>query len=298
MRQTDNKKSVLVTGSSGFIGHAITHALEKRGYRIVPFDKLEGYDVLDKSKLGEALKQVDGVIHLGSPSSVLDYFEDQEGFWNTTVVGLMNILELYKGRIVFPSTCTVYGQSLAAKENQRLPEPPNSYAAAKIECERLCFLHNLSGGDVKTVRIFTGYGPEEWIKKYPSPVTLFMKDMCNGTRPVIYGDGLQTKDFVFIDDIVNYLIEALETESQEKIFNIGTGVGSSFLKVIDLINKELGTNTKPIFSKKPQNRRFIQTIVANMDSSEKELKYKPSFSIEHGIKITIKKYLSLLNRFA
>lgn len=295
MRQTDNKKTVLVTGSSGFIGQALTLTLEKRAYNVVPFDKIDGYDVLDKSQLREALRQVDGVIHLGSPSSVLDYFEDQEGFWNTTVVGLMNILELYRGRVVFPSTCTVYGQSLAAKEDQRLPEPPNSYAAAKIECERLCFLHNLTGGDVKVVRIFTGYGPEEWIKKYPSPVMLFIKDMSNGTRPVIYGDGSQIKDFVFIDDIVNYLIEALETESQEKIFNIGTGVGSSFLKVIDLINKELGTSMKPIFSKEPQNRKFIRTIVADMDLSEKELKYEPSFSVEQGIKITIKEYLSSLH---
>lgn len=294
MRQTDSAKSVLVTGSSGFIGQALTQALEKRGYSVVPFDKIEGYDVLDKSNLGEALRQVDGVIHLGSPSSVLDYFEDQESFWNTTVIGLMNILELYKGRVVFPSTCTVYGQSLTAKESQCLLEPPNSYAAAKIECERLCFLHNLTGGDVKIARIFTGYGPEEWVKKYPSPVMLFIKDMCNGTRPIIYGDGSQIKDFVFIDDIVNYLIEVLETESQERIFNIGTSVGSSFLTIIDLINEALGTNTKPIFSKKPQNRRFIQTIVADMDLSINELKYAPSFSIEQGIKITTKKYLSSL----
>ena len=293
MRKVHSRKSILVTGSSGFIGKAITDILVDRGYDVIRFDRQEGNDVLDRARLKTALSHADGVIHLGSPSSMLDHLKDRTGSWNNAITGLVNILELYKGRIVFPSTCTLYGSSeFPASETLQLPEPSNPYAAVKVECERLCLLYNLKGRNSKIVRIFTGYGPEEWQKSYPSPVTNFIKEIYKGKNPSVYGDGTQVRDFVFIDDIVNCLVMVLETQSHEYIFNVGTGKATSFIEVIQLINRAMGIHSEPLFGKNDPPERYAQSIVADLTLSHLELGYKPSITIEEGIKRTVEAYIT------
>ncbi|HEV3471248.1 MAG TPA: NAD(P)-dependent oxidoreductase [Pyrinomonadaceae bacterium] len=279
--------SVLVTGSEGFIGGALSAGLKAAGYDVIPFDLRLGQDVTDEALLEAALAGADGVVHLGSPSSALMYVEGHEQAWSQSVAGLTNILKNFRGRVVFPSTCTLYGDSRQpVTEGRQLPHPPNAYAAAKVECERLCFLYNLKGADVKVLRIFTGYGPGEWYKgAYSSPLTRFLRYIAEGERPVVYGDGRQIRDFVFVDDIVAALIRALETDSEECLFNIGTGRGSSFLEVINLLNREVGARAEPYFVAPPAG--YVASVIADVGLARRELGYAPEVRLEEGVRRTV-----------
>jgi UDP-glucose 4-epimerase len=280
---------VLVTGSEGFLGRSVCRKLEVHGYEVVRFDKQLGQNVLEESHVKSVLRNGTAVIHLGAPCSALMFLESPQESWNETVSGMKNILEYCSGRIVLPSTCTVYGESRdPALEDRELPPPPNLYAAAKRECEKLCFLKNITGGDIKVLRIFTGYGPGEWSKgKYASPMMHFIQDILAGRQPKIYGDGTQVRDFIFIDDVVEFIVNATKTESKEVVFNVGTGRGTSLLAVLDMIKVRLGSNIQPEFVELPDG--YVGSIVADISRAMKELKYSARTDVEEGISKTIKR---------
>ena len=148
-------KRVLVTGSEGFIGRPICHKLLSLGYEVIPFDKRLGLDATRQEDVIKAASNANAVIHLGGPCSMLMFQENPQRSWIEAIKGMKNILRYCPGRIVFPSTGTLYGQSnLPVLEDKELPPPPNLYAAAKIECERLCFQAVSHGADVRILRIF------------------------------------------------------------------------------------------------------------------------------------------------
>ena len=223
-----------MTGSEGFIGRPICQKLISLGYEVMSFDRKLGQDATREEDVIKVASYAEAVIHLGGPCSMLMFQENPHRSWVETIRGMKNILRYCSGRIVFPSTCTLYGESLLpVREDKELPPPPNLYAAAKMECERLCFQAAIRGADVRILRIFTGYGPGELQKgPYASPLMHFARNMLSGQRPVVYGDGTQIRDFVHIDDIVEFLVRGLETRSRERLFNVGSGKGTSFLKVL------------------------------------------------------------------
>lgn len=281
-------KTVLVTGAAGFLGHAVAETLRRSGHGVISLDVRTGRDVLDKAAVETAVYGVGAVIYLAGPSSSLMYREEPARRWREAVRGLRNIMESFKGRIVFASTGTVYGDSITpAEEGRDLPPPPNLYAAAKLECERLCLLYNLKGGDAKIVRIFTGYGPGELTKGiYASPVWRFIEDIVRGVRPAVYGDGLQVRDFVFVHDIVTGLMRALQTDSREHVFNVGTGRGTRLLDLVHLISRQVGRSVDPILVEPPKG--YVASVVADVSLARRELGFSAGVAIEDGIRLTFR----------
>jgi nucleoside-diphosphate-sugar epimerase len=281
------QKKILVTGSDGFLGKAVCSALGNKNYSVVSYDLVAGQNILYTEQLKEALYEIDGVIHLAAPCTPSMFYQDLTSAWNNAVVGMSNLLALYQGRIVFPSTCTLYGDfQFPVKENFKLPLPPNYYAASKVECERLCFLNNIKGGDCKVARIFTGYGAEEQKCEYASPVFKFIQSISKGEQLFIYGDGKQVRDFIFVDDIANALVSILETKSTEVIFNIGTGNGTSFLEILELLKQEMGSVFQPVFQSSPKG--YVSSIVADISLARRELGFNPTVSIQEGIRKIIR----------
>lgn len=207
-----------INGDCGFIGSALVKELDKIMTR-VDFNDHPDY-----------------VFHFGSPSSQRQFDEDYHCV-TETVEGFMEIAEYcrrHRAKLIFPSSSTVY--------DNKLP-----YARTKSALEDLVEAYKV---DYLALRIFAGYGPDERHKRdYASPIYQFCRDIVNNRQPIVYGDGTQTRDFVYIDDIVKTIIKNVDKSG---IIDIGTGNPHSFNEVISMINQANHTDIKPIYVGKPQ----------------------------------------------
>lgn len=227
-------------GRNGFIGGALAKKLE--------FNTLPDRD----SKR---------IFFFSSPSSVM-LFDKNIGYCIRETIGqFISLLDLVKetgAYLIYPSSATVNNKN-------------NSYARCKSAIEEL---HLAYGVKALGLRISAGYGiGEEHKGEYASVIYQWLKMMMKGERPVIWGDGTQTRDFIYIDDIVDNIIELANKETTG-IVEIGTGVNTSFNEVIRIINKVLGKNIEPIYIGKP--KQYIQ------DTPVKAVPCK--ISLEEGIK--------------
>lgn len=279
---------VLVTGSAGFLGRTVTAALGKNGYRVQGYDLRTGQDVLDLDQLRWAAAGAVAIVHLAAPCSARMFSEAPEACWTATIAGMRNVLACARCRVVLPSSGTVYGDNPeAAREDSALPIPANLYANAKLECERLCLAHVVRGGDVRILRIFTGYGPDERLKGvYASPVMQFLRAVDAGRRPAIYGDGRQTRDFIFVTDIAECVHRVIATSSAEHVFNVGTGTPTSFLDLLEMVSARAQWLGDAEFVSPPAG--YVGSILADTTLLSGELGYRPTTSLEVGLDLTFR----------
>lgn len=236
---------MLITGGDGFIGKNFS------GIRV----------------LADNLPQrghFDYFLHFGSPSSQILFNEDSSCI-KDTIVDFIKVVEFCKKKhvkLIFPSSGTVYNNN-------------NAYSHTKFALEEIAKAY---GVNHLAIRIFAGYGAGEAHKKdYASIIYQWIKQMKNGISPEIYGDGEQTRDFVYIDDIVKTIKESFDKTG---VMDIGTGVNTPFNSIIGIINEELGTFIKPVYIKTPKN--YIKdTVCLNP--------LKEFISVREGIKLMCQK---------
>jgi UDP-glucose 4-epimerase len=280
--------TILVTGSEGFLGRPLVSRLRSLGAGVIPYDLKIGKDVLDRPALEAAVRTVDGVIYLAGPSSSLHFLEDEHRSWMVAYHGLENTLRMLRGRIVYASTATIYGASQTpVSETAALPLPPNRYAASKLLGEHLCLRYLENGADPRIVRIFSGYGVGEERKGDYASIVARCATAANTSKPLpdLYGDGSQVRDFVFVDDVVEGLILALRTTSPRRIFNIGTGRGTSFHRVLEVVGESFGTKLEPRHATAPTG--YVASVVADITVAQRELGYTPSVDVVEGIRRAI-----------
>lgn len=241
--------SCTITGIDGFIGKSLKDRLEREGWKIYR----------------NIRPDVDYVFLFGAASSHEQFKENMDRCYEDTINTFMSALQFcrdHKIKLIYPSSITVLTK-----------ETPYAHCKAALE--------EIQAGydtDSLGLRIACGYGPNEEHKDYYASVAYkFCKDMKEGRRPVIWGDGRQTRDFIYQDDIADWIYK-LATTSKNKIEEISTGNSTSFLELVKAINKVLGTNIKPTFIKKPV--KYIQNNV-----STKPRKCK--ISLEEGLRRTI-----------
>lgn len=134
---------------------------------------------------------------------------------------------------------------------------------------------------------FSVYGPNEWHKKtYANNISQFLWDMEKGKSPEIYGDGTQTRDFTFVEDVVQANILAMKSDNKLGLYNVGTGIETSFNQVIQLLNKHLKSSIKSTYHTNPI-KHYVYRTLADISRAAKELGYKPKWSIDEGIKSLI-----------
>ncbi|HSB47807.1 MAG TPA: NAD-dependent epimerase/dehydratase family protein [Candidatus Bilamarchaeum sp.] len=298
---------ILVTGALGFVGSNITERLVGEGHEVVALDNMHTGNeanistVKDKIRIvkkssGEVAgldEKFDAIIHEGVYSSSPMYKQDPhltakvQDEW-------ISILEYVRKndscRLVFASSSSLYnGQKPPHREDMEILVT-DFYTEGRYAMEREARLYESMYG-LKSVglRYFSVYGPHETYKKqYANLVTQFLWDIKAGRAPVILGDGSQTRDFVFVSDVVEANLLALKY-GKSGIFNVGTGKSASLNHVVDLLNKKLGTSIKPKYEPN-RIKNYVPHTQADTARAAKELGFRAKVGLEDGIDALIKTY--------
>ncbi len=232
----------------------------------------------------------DAVINLAARAGVRYSMVNPHVYYTTNVIGNLNLLELCREygvkKYVFASTSSLYaGQKMPFKETLPVNEPISPYAASKKAAEVTCYTyHKLYGIDVTILRYFTVYGPAG---RPDMSIFRFISWIDKSKPIIIYGNGKQTRDFTYVDDIARGTIAAMKPLGFE-IINLGSDHPHQMLESVHIIGKELGKKTKLV--KKPMHPADIFATWANINKAKKILGWEPEYSLANGLRETIQWY--------
>lgn len=296
-------KKILITGIYGFLGTHLAKKLqfnnEVIGINLPNSDSslsdikiIEG-DLSDPETLQNINTDIDFIFHFGSPTSVVQFKKNPIKCFNSTINGMKNVLEYAKTnsikKLIYPSSASVYSNNPQPHSENVIPKPSNQYGVAKIECEKLA---NEYINDVNSIglRIFAAYGPgEEKKQNLSSVINLFLNDVSKNEIPVIFGDGTQTRDFIYIDDVITAILNSAEI-SQQGIINVGSGNSISFNQIIEKIGIHTGKKISPQYVKKELS--YVENLQADTQLMKSVLNINP-ISIDSGI-TKFAKYLKII----
>ena len=272
---------VLVTGANGFIGKPLVKALELEDIYVITLNSNDG-DIANKDTW-KKLSAVDTVIHLAGRSYVPDSWKDPAGFIDTNVNGTRLALDYckkYQSKLIFVSAY-IYGnpEKLPIHELDRL-SPNNPYALSKYIAERLCQFYSSHWNIAVTViRPFNVFGPEQ---RQDFLIPKILKQIKESN--IIQVNNLEPRrDYVYIDDLIQALVNALKVTGGFNVVNIGSGVSYSVRELIDIIQDVVGTNL-PVYSKKIIRKQEIYEVQADIRMADKLLNWKPRYDLTCGIK--------------
>lgn len=304
---------ILVTGGAGFIGSHLVDRLMKKGYEIVVLDNffsgnienikhhsesemfhLVKGDVRSSDDVKEAMSDVEAIFHLAAIVSVPISIENPLLVNDVNVRGTLNLLDAgLKSdvkRFIYTSSCAVYGEVDRLPIDELCPTNPISpYAVSKLAAEYYCkvFFENY-GLDTLCLRYFNVYGPRQVGNSYGGVITKFINRLKHTKPPIIYGDGEQTRDFVYINDVVEADILALNCRhcSGEAI-NVGTAKPTTINELANLLIEIFGqAPVKPVYATAREGD--IQNSHADIRKAERKLGYKPKITLTEGIKMLLK----------
>ena len=289
---------ILVTGGAGFIGSHIAEYLVQRGDNVTVLDNLSNGkmqnmskvsddinfvngDVRDYNLVEQLVKDVDGVFHEAALVSVPESFKMQNEYFDVNVNGTENILKLakeYGFKIVYASSSSVYGnpKSVPIKEDDDR-NPLNPYAKTKLEDELLAEKYSEMGVHVIGLRYFNIFGRRQ-SKEYAGVIKLFLEKIQQNKAPIINGDGSQTRDFVYVEDVVKANILAMDSNIKYKFLNVGTGFSISILDLANACIEASGLSLKPVHG--PQLPGDILDSKADLELIKKSLEWKPITKLE------------------
>jgi len=301
---------VLVSGGAGFIGSHLADKLLERRSIVICYDNFSPYysgkeknvrnnlnnpnyhlvkaDILDFESLSEAMKDVDVVFHLAAQPGVRYSVEHPAEVSQINVNGTISVLETARrrevGKIVYASSSSVYGNPEGMPIGEEHPLAPISpYGVSKLAGEKYCQVYRrLYGLDIVILRYFTVYGPRQ---RPDMAIHRFVDQISNGKPPVVYGDGKQTRDFTYVDDIVAGTIEAAQAEGYAgEAFNLGGGHRISVNDLLQRLIKLLGKENviQPVYeAAKPGD---VENTHADIGKARGILGYEPRTSLEEGLK--------------
>jgi UDP-glucose 4-epimerase len=295
---------VLITGGAGFIGAHLANRLMERGVGVRVLDDLSSGDptnlrpginfnrgdVRDLPKLWSLLQGVDVVFHLAAlvcvPASVLYPREYNDVNVGGTVAVLEACRDVGVQRVVLASSATVYGdQPQQPVTEEMAPNPAVPYAVSKLAAERYLFtIGRLSGFETVALRIFNAYGPGQPLPPTHAPVIpLFMQQIIGRGSVVIFGSGQQTRDYVYIDDVVDALIGAATASNvDQEIINVGSGQETSMRQLVEQISATVHAQASVIENTEVSGG--IQHLVADLTKARQLLKYRPRTLLAEGLR--------------
>ncbi|MFQ6127717.1 MAG: SDR family oxidoreductase [Thermoplasmata archaeon] len=302
-------KRILVTGGAGFIGSHLAERLCQDNDVVVIDNLSAGYernlsefgenvdfveaDIRDNKTLREVLRDVDVVFHCAAQVSVEKSVENPLETNEINVEGTLRLLWECKrsgvGRLIFPSSAAVYGFSpeIPKREDMHL-EPESPYAASKIMGEQYCRLFDALY-DLPTVvlRCFNVYGPRQnESSPYASVIPRFISAILKGEKPKIFGNGKQTRDFIFIDDVVKaFLLAATKEDARGQIFNIASGKSMNILDLLKKLGGIFGKKIEPEFeAERPGDVRYS---LADITKASTTLGFLPRIKPADGLRRTV-----------
>jgi nucleoside-diphosphate-sugar epimerase len=306
-------ESALVTGGAGFIGSHLVEALVAEGCRVTVLDDLSSGresnlvpvagritfmrgSICDREFVMQAAAGCEVVFHLAAVVSVPKTVDDPLGSAAVNETGSLNVLEAARGaqarRVVFASSSAVYGDDpTLPKREQMPPKPLTPYAVQKLVVEYyLSVYQSLYGLETVGLRFFNVFGPrQDPSSPYSGVISIFMNKALSGAPPVIYGDGRQSRDFVFVGDVVQALIAAAKsTSAPGKVFNVGTGKSLSICGLWEMIAALSGSVAQPV--NQPSRPGDIPHSLSAIDSAAADLGFVPRVSLESGLGVTLDWY--------
>ncbi|MCJ7716659.1 MAG: NAD-dependent epimerase/dehydratase family protein [Anaerolineales bacterium] len=300
----------LVTGGAGFIGSHIVEALSERGDLVRVLDNystgnpdnlkavrrnieiIEG-DLQNSPDVRDAVQGIDTIFHLAAFVSVPQSMEDPVTCYETNVNGTIQLFKLAEEagvkRVVIASSAAVYGENPALPLSESAATIPLSpYAASKRVGEIYTKIYSdLLNLDIVALRFFNIYGPRQNPNsQYAAVIPIFIKKMLDEEQPIIYGDGLQSRDFVYIDDVVRAnLLAAESSQAPGQVINICSGIEINLLQLVDSLSSIFNREVTPEFRKgRPGDiyRSFGDPTLAG-----KILNFTPAVNLETGVKKTV-----------
>ncbi len=309
-------RKFLVTGGAGFIGSHIVSALVARGDEVTVLDNLltgrrENLEhlgdqvsfveasVLDREKLEQALQGVEVVYHQAALASVPWSVKKPLDTNAVCVTGTVNVLDAARQagvrRVVFAGSSSAYGDlPMTSKRETDLPSLLSPYAAAKLAGEAYCQAFTATYGlETVVLRYFNVFGPrQDPQSEYSAVIPIFVSKMVKGEQPTVYGDGKQSRDFVYVENVVQCNLAAADAaDAVGRSINVATGQQLTLLQLIKAINEALDTQIKPIFAE--ARAGDVRESLADIGLARKVLDYEPQVDFDEGLRRSIEYYLSL-----
>jgi nucleoside-diphosphate-sugar epimerase len=299
-----------VTGAAGFIGAHLCRGLVDEGHEVVAVDDLsegstdslsdlsdlrvEVADVRDRDALLSAARGCSAILHHAAMKSVERSVHDPDAFDDVNVRGTLNVLEVAHEigtRVVFASSSSVYGDQERFPVTEDMePRPRSPYAATKLAGEAYCraWWHSF-GVPTISFRYFNVYGPgQDPASEYAAVIPRFITSCLTGARPTIYGDGEQSRDFTYVDDVVEANVRALTASDVAfgRVFNIGGGrPPTSVNRLLELIAELAGRRPDPTHA--PAREGDIKRSEADVSAARSVIGYEPRYGIEEGLRRTV-----------
>jgi len=311
-----NKLRILVTGGGGFIGSHLTEALLRRGYLVrvldnfstgkrgnlafgkkyASFEVVHG-DISNRAACRKAMKGIQYVFHQAALPSVQRSVEDP-GLTNlVNAVGTLNILTAAKDagvrRVIYAASSSAYGDTPTLPKKEKMPPNPLSpYALQKYMGEEYCRLFSqLYGLETVSLRYFNIFGPrQDPASLYSAVIPKFIDAFVHGRRPTIYGDGKQSRDFTYIDNVVRANLLALSAKHLHgEVVNVACGSRISLNQLVKMLKQIFGSKISPMYSKPREGD--VKHSLADISRARKVLSYKPLVDFEAGLRRTVDYFL-------
>ena len=302
-----------MTGGAGFIGSHIVETLVNRGEKVRVLDNLmtgkyenianfEGRiefilgDIRDFNVLGKAVDGVDTIFHEAAIPSVPRSVEDPQLNHDSNVNGTFNVLLAARDagvrRVVYAASSSAYGEiGTGEKKEDQLPSPLSPYAVAKLVGEYYCQVFTrVYGLETVSLRYFNVFGPrQDPSSPYSGVISKFVTTLLNGDRPMIFGDGEQSRDFTYVANVVDANIRAAESaDAVGEVINLGVNQRTTLNQLLSELQKIIGTNIAPQYE--PPRAGDIRHSLADISRAEKLLGFKPLIGLEEGLKATVDWY--------
>lgn len=312
--------AIIVTGAAGFIGSWVASAIVARGGRVVGIDNFDPFyprerkqanagrvvnaaregagsfelveaDLCDQSRIADVFVRAKpaGVIHLAAKAGVRPSIADPSGYMRANVVGTSVVLEESRrvgaSRVLVASSSSVYGNapSVPFHESMDVNEPISPYAASKRACELICSTHHhLTKQPVACLRFFTVYGPGQ---RPDLAIQSFLTRISRGETIRMFGDGSNSRDYTYIDDIVRGVLAAYErvTSFGHRVWNLGGSHPVTLREMIETIERIVGR--KAIIERVPMQPGDVERTYADITRSGEELEYAPRIGFEDGVRM-------------
>ncbi len=297
----------LITGGAGFLGSALANRLSEDGHEVRVIDDLSTGelerlnnkvlftrgDINDRPKLWTLLQDVECVYHLAAKVSVPQSLLYPREYNAVNVSGTVSVMEAMRDagvkRVVLDSSGAVYGeQNTQPLQEGMIPNPNSPYAVSKLSAEYYVrTIGMLWGLETVILRIFNTYGPGQPLPASHAPViSKFLKCASTGESIVMYGNGQQTRDFVYIDDVIDALTASSTAKTiRQNVINVGSGTASNLNHLVNTIGTILQMQLDPIYNNNESGG--VTEMCADIREAQTTLKYEPRISLESGIQRTI-----------